>query len=158
MANGTTTVEVKSGYGLDIDTELVLPEPRGDIRVCVSVNIGIDAQGDRGQLAHLARDPVDTQEFCFRFDIETADAGLQCTTHFIGALADTGEHHPRRIAACLQDALQFTDRNNVEAGSEARQDLQHRQAGIRLDRVADEVGSGAERRVEDPPVMFQGCA
>ena len=56
---------------------------------------------------------------------------------------------PCRVTAGAQHALQFAAGDDIEAGAEARQQIQHRQVGIGLDRIADQVRTSAPKaRVE----------
>ena len=65
--------------------------------------------------------------------------------HLGARLADAGEHHPRRIDAGGQHALELAARDDVEAAAGFGEGLQHGQAGVGLHRVADQVVAAGER-------------
>ena len=48
---------------VDIDTELVVAQAGRDVRVRLGIDIGIDANRDRRELAALGRDAVEAFEF-----------------------------------------------------------------------------------------------
>ncbi len=83
------------------------------------------------------------------------NADLQGTSDFVGSFADAGEDHPGRVAAGGQDPLQLAERDDIETGAEPGQQVQHRQVGVGLDRVADQVRMIAQRLVEGVPVALQ---
>ena len=55
--------------------------------------------------------------------------------HFITRLADAGKNDLVGRAASRQHAQQFSARNDIETRSKLTQQVQHRQIGIRLNRV-----------------------
>ncbi|MNG89930.1 hypothetical protein D3C79_488130 [compost metagenome] len=71
-------------------------------------------------------------------------ADFQGAAHVVTGLADAGEHHAISAPARGQDTLQFTAGDDVEACAEARQDVQHAQVGVGLDREADQAGGSFE--------------
>ncbi|MNE50398.1 hypothetical protein D3C80_1449680 [compost metagenome] len=66
-------------------------------------------------------------------------ADLQRPAHVVAALADAGEDDLARLATGGQDAFQFAARDDVEAGAETCQHVQHAQVGVGLDGEADQV-------------------
>ena len=81
---------------INIDSELVLLAPGGDLFMRLGVNIGIDAdgnlrgpfpgRGDCAQRRHLGK----------RFDIDLHNAGVKRFRQFVLCLADAGEDDPIR--------------------------------------------------------------
>ena len=132
---GTAVERERVGEG---DAELVALEAGGDVRVGLRVDVRIDAQRDRRLLAEFAGDRVQVLELGGGFDVEAADAGLQGLAHLGASLADAGEHHLVGTATGGEHARELATRDDVETGAEAREHRQDAQAGVGLDRVADQ--------------------
>ena len=96
-----------------------------------------------------------TPELRRRFDVEAANAGRQRGLHLGRGLADTREDGLRRIAASGDDPLELAAGDDVEAASRPRQQIQHREVGVRLHRVADEVRRTGEGSVEGAEALFE---
>lgn len=131
--------------------ELVGFQTRRDVGVGLGVDVGVHAQRHARDLAHAAGDLVQAVQLGNRFDVEAQDVVRQRQAHFLDALADARKNHFARIAAGCEHAQQFAARDDVEAGALAREQVEDRQVGIGLHRVADEcvaprasVGVGAE--------------
>ena len=90
------------------------------------------------RLPIATRNRVQRFEFRFAFDIELMDAGLERGRHFARGLADAGKDDAVRRNAGGQRLLQFAARDDVGAGAEPRQRLQHRQIAVGLDRIGDQ--------------------
>ena len=105
-----------------------------------------------------ARDRVERFELGGRLDVEAADACRQRGLHLGRGLADAREHDLRRIAAGGDHPRQLAAGNDVEAASEAREDVQHSEVGIRLDGVANEMRNARERGVECAEPAFERSA
>ena len=140
---------------IDIDAELVFLQAGGDVRVRLRIDIRVDANGDARHLVLLAGYQVEQFQLGSGFDIEAMDAGVQRHLHFLGGLADTGEHYLLRVATGTQHACQFAAGDDVEAGAEAREDVQDGNVGVGLDRVADLVRVVTESIDETLVVLFQ---
>ncbi|MNN06798.1 hypothetical protein D3C81_1196000 [compost metagenome] len=128
----------------DGDAELVLFEAGGDVRVSTGVHVRVDPQRDRRNLAHLGGNHLQALKLVGGFDVEAVHADFQGAAHVVTGLADAGEHHAISAPARGQDTLQFTAGDDVEACAEARQDVQHAQVGVGLDREADQAGGSFE--------------
>jgi hypothetical protein len=63
-------------------------------------------------------------------------------------LADSREHDLRRIAAGGDHPCELASGNDIEAASEAREDVQYSEVRIGLDGIAHEMGNARERVVE----------
>ncbi len=124
------------GYG---DAELVFLEARGDVRVGAGVDVRVHAQRHRRDLAHLGGHHLQALELVGGLDVEAVHPHFQGAAHVFTGLADPGEHHAIGAAAGGQHAFQFTAGDDVEARAQARQQVQHAQVGVGLDREADQV-------------------
>ena len=133
---GGLAVEVE-GLG-EGHAELVAAQAGGDVGVGVGVDVGVHAEGDRRALAELGGHVVQAVELGGGFDVEAADAGLEGEAHLVDALADAREDHLARVAAGRQHAGQLAAGDDVEAGAELGEHRQDAQAGVGLDRVADQ--------------------
>ena len=105
--------------------ELVLLEACGDIRVRVSVNVGIDPNGNwRGQpqTLRVLDEPI---ELRFTFDIEAFDGQLERKIQFLAGFSHTGKHHPCGVAAGPQDPFELAAGNDVEPRPEARKQVEN---------------------------------
>ncbi len=133
---------------LYIDAELGLLHSGGNIRMRLRIDVGVDAQRDLRALAERHGDLVEREQLLAGLDVEAADARQQRLLHLGHGLADAREHDLARIAAGLEHARQLAARDDVEAGAELRQHLQHREVRVGLDRVAHEVLMPGQRAVE----------
>jgi hypothetical protein len=106
----------------------------------------------------LRGDAAQAQQLGLGFDVEAEDRRVQRLPDLGRALADAGEHHLGRIAAGAQHPRQLAAGDDVEAGTQARQHLQHRQVGVGLHRIADAVVQAVQRLVEGAIVAAQGGA
>ncbi len=116
----------------------------------LGVDVGIDAQGDRCDAAHLPGERVELHQFGFGLDVETTDTVFQAQTQFGRSLSHTGEDNERGIAPCAKHPQQFTCRDNVEATTEPRQHLQHGQIGVRFNSEAHLMFDRRERVIKRP--------
>ena len=82
-AAGTRVQRRRFGIG---DAELVLLEPRGDVRVSARIDVGVHSEADRGPCSHLAGDPIDADELVLGLHVEAQDAGLERDTDLLGDL------------------------------------------------------------------------
>ena len=71
--------------------------------------------------------------------------------HLLLRLAHAGEDDLAGIAARREHARELAARNDVEPASQARKEVQHREARIGLDRVAHQVVGAGERRIVGAP-------
>ncbi len=79
----------------------------------------------------------DALEFRRAFDVEAADVQLQREVDFGAGFADAGKNDVARVAAGANDALEFAAGNDVEAGAERAEQLQHSEVAVGFHRVAD---------------------
>ncbi len=121
----------------------------------LGIDVRVDPQRDGGGHAHFCSDLLQALELLGGFDVEAVHADFQGATHVVTALADAGVDDFARFAARGQHPLQFAARDDVEAGAQACQQVQHAEVGIRLDgktdqvrQVAEGVGIGAELRLD----------
>jgi hypothetical protein len=116
------------------------------MRACIDVRV--HAQRDARCHAERARRRVEELQLGDGLDVEAGDVCRERRAHLGGGLARAREHDARGIAACAQDALELTARDDVEAGAEARQFVQHGEVAVRLDGEAHEVRMRCKRVVE----------
>ena len=109
------------------------------------VDVRVHAQGNRRALAEAGGHFLQALQFLGGFDVEAVHADFQGATHVLAALADTGEDDLARLAAGGQHALQFTARDDVEAGAQARQQVQHAEVGVGLHGEAHQVRQTGQR-------------
>ncbi len=121
------------------------------------IHVGVDAEGDRCLLACLDRALIEDFELRFGFDVEAVNSGLKREIHLTGRLADTGEHDAACRNAGGERAAQFAFGNDVDAGAELAERLQHRLVRIRLHGVADHGVDIAEGFGEDAVVALKRC-
>ena len=143
------------GRIVDGNAKLVFLQTSGDIGMGIGIDIGIHAHGDWRDRTEAGRHSIEPLQLSLGFDVETIDSGLQSAAHLRLTFADTGEHHLRGIPAGGQYALQLARRDDVEAGAETREDIQHAEVGVGLDRIADAVIDSRQGIVESPPVGLQ---
>ena len=144
-AGQRSRVPVCRDGALVCDAELVRLQARGDVRMRAGIDIGIHAQADAGRAACLRRHVRQRVELGFALDVEAHHAGLQRTQHLGACLADAREHDLRRGRARGERALELAERDDVEAAAGLGEGLQHREAGVRLHRIADQVIAARQR-------------
>jgi hypothetical protein len=126
------------------DAEFALAQTRCDVGVRLGIDVGVHAQGDRGKLACARGERSKPLQLRLGFDVEAQDAGLERGPQLRFALADARENGLGGAAARGEHSREFSARDDVEAGAESRKEIQYREVGIRLDRIADEdVAPGA---------------
>ncbi len=140
MAVDADHAQVRHGRGravgrqdfIERDAELVALQAGGDVRVGLGIHVRVDAQRHRRGLAQRAGHLVEPVQLGDRFDVEAGDTGFERQAHLVGGLAHPREHHVGGLASGGQHAPQFPARDDVEAGAQLREDLQHRQVGVGL--------------------------
>ena len=146
MAIDAEHVEVRQRGGQPVhaqgflvrDAELVLAQAGGDVGVGARVDVGVHAQRDRRPPSERTGDLVQPPQLALRFDVEAAHADLERALHLRARLADAGEHDPRGVAAGGQHPFELAARHDVEARAAPGEQVDDRQVGVRLQRVADE--------------------
>ncbi len=140
----------------DRHAELVLAAPGGDLVVGARVDVRVDAQRDRRAQAEPARHLVQRGELGLALDVDLPDPALERDAHLVPRLAHAGEddalpRHPRGAGPRV-----LAGADHVHAGAEIRQDPQHREVRVRLDREADQpLRRPGQRLVEHPEVPAQ---
>ena len=130
---------------VDIDAELVLFQTGGNIWMGTGIHVRIDPQRHRRLHAQLGGNLLQALQLVGGFDVEAVHADFQRAAHVVAGLADAGEDDTARLSAGGQHTLQLTARDDVEAGAEARQHVQHTQVGIGFDGEADQVRHAIQR-------------
>src|SRR5271157_5240705 len=105
----------------DVDSELMLTQACGDVRVSLGKDVGIDAQGE----ARLAPDPscAACQQFQLRlaFNVEFEDICLERKVDLSSCLADSRKNYLVCSLRCgSQHPLQLAPGDDVEAGAMTR--------------------------------------
>ena len=132
---------------LQRDAELVVRLPRRDLGVRVRVDVGIDADRDRGLHAQTTGDVVDAGHLGLALDVECENAVLQRELDLLARLADAREDAPLHVRPGGEHAAQFAAAHEVERRAEVREVPQDRQRRVRLHRVADlEIETGQALR------------
>ncbi len=109
------------------------------------IDVRIDPQRYRRLFAELGGDLLQALQLVGGFHVEAVHADFQCATHVVTGLADAGEDDTVRLPTGGQHALQFTARDDVEAGAKARQHVQHAKVRIGFDGEADQMRHAFER-------------
>ena len=113
-------------------------------------HIRVDAEGDRRNLAQLARHRREHFGFRLGFDVELENTLVQRQAHFIGGFADAGKHDTIRRNSRRTGAQQFARRHDIRAIALPRQRRQHRPVRVRLDGKGDQrVARGCQCLAED---------
>jgi len=122
---------------VDIDAELVLLAPRGDLGVGAGIDIGVDPDGDVGGDAELPRHRVQGLELGRALDVDLTHPGLQRCHQLGSLLADAGiDDAPGRDAG-RKGALHLAHRDDVGACPQLAEQPDHRQVRVGLHRVAN---------------------
>ncbi len=123
-----------------VDAEFMLAQPGGYIRMRLGKDIGIDAQGKPRQPLVLARARGQQLQLRFALHVELEDAGFKRQINLRRRLAHAGEDHTAGgLGRRRQHALQFTAGDDIEPRAARSQQLENRQRGVGLHRVADQV-------------------
>ena len=134
------------------NAELVLVESRGNLLVGVGIDVGIDAKGHRGHLAHLKGDGVDYIKFLYTFDIEGCDAALKGCTDFPVALAYSSKDDIRRPETLFYGTGNFAPAHAISTKTGGRNPAEDGGSGAGLDSIVDVerrgVGYGATDGLE----------
>ena len=133
----------------DRHAELVFRAAGRDLAMRSGVDVGIDA--DRNRRLHPFRQGHlgERRHLRLALDVEAQDAGVEARGHLGARLADAREDDALARHPGGARAAQLALRDDVHAGAEAREGLQHRLVGIRLDGVADERLAADESLGED---------
>src|SRR5687768_10099397 len=102
------------------------------------IDIRIHAKGDRCTPAEAARHPVDAGELGFGLEVEAAYAALEREPDLVRGLADARKENLGGIGAGGEHARELPCRDDVEPGAATCEQREQREAGIGLDRIADE--------------------
>jgi len=137
---------------VDIDAELVLFQPGGDVGMGAGIHVWIDPQGNRRLHAQFGGDLLQTLQLVGGLDVEAVHTDFQRAAHVVASLADAGEDDAARLAAGGEHALQFTARDDVEARAETCQHVQDTEVRVGLDGEADQVRH-AFQRIGVSPVL-----
>src|SRR6476646_3887177 len=97
------------------DTEFILAQAGGNVRMGTRVDIGIDAQRDRRAPTQAPRHTLDARELGLGFNVDTAHALLQRELDLGFALAHAREKRPARLAAGGEHTHELAARDDVEA-------------------------------------------
>ena len=138
----------ETAHGGGVDAELAVGPAGGDLVQGAGIDVGVDAQGHRRFRAALAGDLGQQFQFRKRFDVELHDAGIKPGGHLRRGLADPGKDDALGRNAGGQRAAQFALGDNVGAGAEIGEGLDHRLVGVGLECIADGCRQSRERRRE----------
>ena len=141
---------------LDVDPELVLLEPGGNVGMGLGVDVRIDPQGHPGLHLQPAGDAVDLLQFLGGLQVEQQDVRLEGRLDLLGLFAHPGIDDFRRVHPGRQRPVEFAAGDDVGPGAQPAEQPQNRQVGVGLHCEADDMGELGEGGVEDPVVMGQG--
>ena len=126
-------------FGLvDGDAEFVVAQAGGDVGVGLGIDVGVDAQRDRRDVAADGGDGFDAVDFGQALDVEAFDAGFEGVADFVAAFADAGKHGFGRVAAGGNHARQLAAGNDVEAAAQFGKMAQDAEVAVGFDGVADQ--------------------
>ena len=103
----------------------------------VGVDVGIDANGDRGLDAELAGDVVEARQLGLALDVESKNPLFQRETDLALGFANAGEHATAHVGPGSEHASNLAAAHKVECRTEAREMAEHGEAGIGLHREAN---------------------
>jgi hypothetical protein len=144
-------------HAADADAKLVFVFAGRDVLVRVGLDVGVHPDGDRRDLAHLARDFVDELQLRLGLDVEAVNPLLQRVADLLPGLADAREGAFRRVAAGLQHAEKLAAGDDVEPRAPLREQVEHGDVRVCLHGVADEVVQLLQRAVEPREVVADGA-
>ncbi len=142
---------------LDVDAELVLLEPGGDVGMGLGVDVRVDAQGHPGLELEAAGDAVDLLQLLGGLQVEQQDARLEGRLDLLGLFAHPGIDDFGRVHPGRQGPVEFAAGDDVGPGAQPGEEPQDGQVGVGLHREADDMGKVGKGGVEDPEVMGQGA-
>ena len=102
----------------DVDAELVLAQPGGDVGMGFGKDVGIDAQGKTRFALQLAGARRQQLELRLALHVEFENAGFQGAVDLGLGLAHSGKHHAiHGLGSGGQHALQFPAGDDIEPRS-----------------------------------------
>src|SRR5579859_1878191 len=132
------------------NAKFVLVKPGGDVRVRLSRDIRVDAQGDVRRFAQRGHAPGQKLKLTLAFHVEEQNAAFDGRPQLFGGFAHAGKYHFLYGPLIGRtNALEFAAGDNVEARSQFGQHTQNAEMGIRLYGKAKRMGQSAKSLVED---------
>ncbi len=122
------------------------------------IHVRVDSNRKWGSPAHLPGDPVEQLQLFRALHIVKKDAGSKGKGNFVRRLAYPGEDHLGGVASSPEDPVELSSGDDVEASAELGEQLQHRQVGVRLDRVGHQAVLVGEALGHDPKLLLQRSA
>ena len=114
-------------------------------------DIRVHPQGDPGPDLPLAGPLGQQRHLRFALHVEDQNPGSQSQIDLRGCLAHSRKHHPASgFLIHLEDALKLSARDDIESRTLICQQLEDRQIGICLYRIANEVIAMSKRMGEKP--------
>ena len=101
------------------------------------IDVRINPQRYRRLHAQFGGHLLQSLQLVGGLDVKAVHANLQGAAHVVAALTDAGEDHFFRFATGGQNPLQLATGDDVEAGTEARQYVQHAEIGVGFNREAN---------------------
>src|SRR5262249_13668223 len=139
------------------NAELVLGLAGRDLVVGLGVDVGIDPHRHVGEATLAGRDRGKERKLRLRFHIDAEYAFIDRERELTRGLADAGEHDLLGRYAGRPCALEFTLRNDIGAGAERSQRLDHRLVRVRLHGVANQRGHIREGAGKYPVMTLERC-
>ena len=110
----------------------------------VGVDVGVNPEGDARAHAFRPGHLVDDVQLRGRLHVEGEDIGLEAFADLLPGLADPREDDLARREASPQGPVELAAGHHVGARAQRREETQHPEVHVRLDRVAGEVGQVSE--------------
>jgi hypothetical protein len=121
----------------------VFAEAGGDVRVGFCEDVGVDAEGEAGDLAAGFGAGGEEVEFGFGFDVEEEDVCFEGGVDLPELFAYSGEDYFFQGGLVgFADALEFAAGDDVEARSLPGSEAEDGEGGVGFDGVADGVRAG----------------
>ena len=121
------------------------------------IDVRVDPQRNRGANAHFGGHHLQALKLFGGLDVEAVHAHFQSATHVIAGFADTGKHDLVSRAASGQNTLQLATGHDVKTGAQTRQDIEHAQVGVGLDREAHQVRHAVQGIGESVVLRLDVC-
>src|SRR5260370_26492612 len=104
------------------------------------------------------RQRINQSELSLRLTVKAVDPLAQRVFHLASRFPDSGKYNLLRIPACLQNAKQFTRRDNIESTPRLRQQRKDSQRRIRFHTIPNHMGKLAQAFVVSAIVIKNDLA
>ncbi len=113
--------------------------------MCFGEDIWIDAERKSGFRLELSRTRGEKLKFRFALYVELKDSCAKSLIDLCRCFSDAGEYNPvDGLGSGSEHALQFAAGDDIKSSAPFRQQLENRERGVGLDRIADKVIASGE--------------